>query len=79
MPYRTEGRIEPPNNGDRARHALPHMASEWLTHWTTWAGLKLTSTQVVKNYLSSLLLSSTQVLEYLWQPYLWPSDPLTDD
>jgi len=37
-PYRTEARIEPPNNGSRARHALLHMASECLTHWTTWAG-----------------------------------------
>jgi len=38
MPYRTEGRIEPPNSGDCTRHALPHVASEWLNHWTTWAG-----------------------------------------
>ena len=38
MPYRTEARIEPPNNGSSARHALLHVAFECLTHWTTWAG-----------------------------------------
>jgi len=38
MPYWTEGWIKPPNNDNRARHALLHVASEWLTHWTTWAG-----------------------------------------
>jgi len=43
MPYRTEARIEPPNNGSRTCHALPHVASKWLIHWTTWAGHKLIS------------------------------------
>ena len=37
MPYRTEARIEPPNNGSRARHAVLHVASECLTHRITWA------------------------------------------
>jgi len=31
MPYQTEARIEPPNNGSRTRHALPHVASECLS------------------------------------------------
>ena len=38
LTYRTEAQIEPPNNGSRTRHALPHVTSEWLIHWTTWAG-----------------------------------------
>jgi len=54
------------NNGSRACHALLHVASDCLTHWTTWAGFK-------NCHISKIVLGSLETLcrlETVWRQSL---------